>query len=194
MSQNAPLGYAPPPPSNGLGTAGFIVSLVGLFTGGILSPLGLLLSFIALFRRPRGMATAGFIIGMIGSIFLAAWLAFFGFLGFTCFNYGSTVVATMTAPSHATHDFLAALARGDDVEAKKHSALSDADFASAKAMVQAQGDFIDTNFNNISINEGDTGKGHVEGTAQFKTRTLNVKADLSDGPEGWRVTSIELLP
>jgi len=101
MSQNAPPSYAPPPPSNGLGIAGFIVSLVGLFTGGILSPLGLLLSFIALFRRPRGFATAGFIIGLLGSLFLAAWLAFFGFLGFSCFNLTRPLVVTGTALSQA---------------------------------------------------------------------------------------------
>lgn len=56
-------------PSNGLGIAGFILSLLGLLgTCGLLSPLGLLLSFIALFKRPRGFAIAGLIIGLLGSI------------------------------------------------------------------------------------------------------------------------------
>lgn len=36
------------PQSNGLGAAGFIVSLVGFPTCGLLSPIGLLLSFLAL--------------------------------------------------------------------------------------------------------------------------------------------------
>jgi len=61
------------PPSNGLGTAGFVVSLIGLIvTCGVLCPLGLLLSVFALFRRPRGMAVAGTIIGLIGSLAVAS--------------------------------------------------------------------------------------------------------------------------
>lgn len=62
------------PQSNGLGVAGFIVSLVGFVTCGLLSPIGLLLSFLALFKAPRGMAFAGTILGALGSI----WLPLFG--------------------------------------------------------------------------------------------------------------------
>lgn len=62
-------------PSNGLGTAGFVVSLVGFVTCGILCPLGLLLSFFGLLKPPRGMAVAGTILGGLGSL----WLVFFGF-------------------------------------------------------------------------------------------------------------------
>ncbi|GJM19973.1 MAG: hypothetical protein DHS20C14_21860 [Phycisphaeraceae bacterium] len=57
-------------PSNGLGTAGFVFSLLGLLTCGLLGPIGLLLSFIGLFRKPNGLAIAGFIIGLIAS----AWV------------------------------------------------------------------------------------------------------------------------
>lgn len=54
--------------SNGLGLAGFITSLVGLvLTGGVLCPIGLILSLIALARRPRGFAIAGTVIGFVGS-------------------------------------------------------------------------------------------------------------------------------
>jgi len=59
------------PPSNNLGLAGFITSLIGLVTCGVLSPIGLLLSLIGLTKRPRGFAIAGSIIGVIGTIFLA---------------------------------------------------------------------------------------------------------------------------
>ncbi len=52
--------------SNGLGLAGFIVSLVGLLTLGCLSPVGLVLSLVAVFRRPRGFAVAGLVLGCIG--------------------------------------------------------------------------------------------------------------------------------
>ena len=65
-----------PPPSNGLGVAGFVLSLLGfLGTCGLLSPIGLILSLIALRKQPRGLAIAGVIIGAVGSLwFLVALL------------------------------------------------------------------------------------------------------------------------
>lgn len=58
---------------NGLGIAGFVVSLTGvLFTCGLLAPLGLFLSSLAMFKRPRGLATAGLVIGLVGTLWLAA--------------------------------------------------------------------------------------------------------------------------
>jgi len=60
-------GYAAQP-TNGLGLAGFICSLVGLvLTGGLLCPVGLILSLVALGRQPRGFAIAGVIIGLLGT-------------------------------------------------------------------------------------------------------------------------------
>ena len=68
MSQYAFDPYAPARPTNGLGIAGFVCSLVGLLlTGGLLSPVGLVLSLVALGRRPRGFAVAGVILGALGS-------------------------------------------------------------------------------------------------------------------------------
>ncbi|MCG8508569.1 MAG: DUF4190 domain-containing protein [Rhodospirillales bacterium] len=55
-------------PSNGLGTAGFITSIVGWVTCGVLCPIGVLLSLLGLFREPRGMAIAGLVVGLLGSI------------------------------------------------------------------------------------------------------------------------------
>ena len=52
---------------NTLGLAGFICSLVGLFTGGILSPVGLIISLFALGKHPRGFAAAGLVLGILGS-------------------------------------------------------------------------------------------------------------------------------
>ena len=50
-------------PSNGLGVAGFVTSLVSLlFTRGFLSPISLLLSLIGLMKKPRGFAIAGSVI------------------------------------------------------------------------------------------------------------------------------------
>lgn len=66
----------PPPPSapplrsqtNGLGIAGFVVSLVGILTCGLTSPIGLILSLFALKREPRGLAIAGTVIGGLGTL------------------------------------------------------------------------------------------------------------------------------
>lgn len=63
--------------SNGMGLAGFIVSLVGLFAScGLISPVGLVMSLVGLRREPRGLAIAGVVIGLIGSIWLFIALAF----------------------------------------------------------------------------------------------------------------------
>lgn len=65
-------GYAPPP-TNGVGLAGFIVSLLGMFgTCGLLSPVGFILSLIGIFKEPKGFAIAGLILGLFGSLWLGA--------------------------------------------------------------------------------------------------------------------------
>ena len=62
--------------TNGVGTAGFVLAIIGIFlswipiVGWILWGLGLLLSFIGLFFKPRGLAVAGFIISIIDLIIL----------------------------------------------------------------------------------------------------------------------------
>lgn len=65
--------------SNGIGLAGFIVSLVGLVvTCGLISPIGLVLSLIGLTKRPKGFAIAGTIIGFIGSLWFIFGVLIFG--------------------------------------------------------------------------------------------------------------------
>lgn len=66
---------------NGLGLAGFIVSLVGLATGGCLSPVGFVLSLIAVFREPRGFAIAGLVIGALGLVGVGLALLLVGVMG-----------------------------------------------------------------------------------------------------------------
>lgn len=77
-------------PSNGLGMAGFICSLVGLFTCGVLFPIGLILSLIGVFFQPRGFAIAGLCISL-GSIVLVVvcW-----FLFISALVLGGTAAAT----------------------------------------------------------------------------------------------------
>lgn len=71
------------PQTNGLGTAGFVCSLLGLLTCGFLSPLGFLFSLFALLKAPRGMAIAGFILGAVGSVwlFVAGFAIVIGLMG-----------------------------------------------------------------------------------------------------------------
>jgi len=57
-----------PPPTNGLGVAGFVCSILGVLSCGVLAIIGLPLSFFALFKKPRGLAIAGFIISLFAFI------------------------------------------------------------------------------------------------------------------------------
>ncbi|MBM4112402.1 MAG: hypothetical protein FJ253_03355 [Phycisphaerae bacterium] len=77
MAETAPWGNLPsyeadPPPApavgvNGWGIAGFVIGIVSLCAmGGVLAPIGLLLSVIGLFKRPRGWAVAGFASNLAG--------------------------------------------------------------------------------------------------------------------------------
>jgi len=68
---------APPQPStNGIGTAGFVLALTALFlswapgVGWLVWFLGLILSFIGVFREPKGLAIAGLIISFVSFIIL----------------------------------------------------------------------------------------------------------------------------
>lgn len=62
--------------SNGIGTAGFVFSIIAFLVcwipilDFIIWFLGALFSFIGLFKRPRGLAIAGFILSFIGIIVL----------------------------------------------------------------------------------------------------------------------------
>lgn len=64
--------------TNGIGTAGFVLALVAVFLGWvpvlgwILWILGLILSFVGIFRVPKGLAIAGLVISLIGLILLIA--------------------------------------------------------------------------------------------------------------------------
>ncbi|MFB9052126.1 hypothetical protein ACFFVB_03455 [Formosa undariae] len=75
--------------SNGIGIAGFIFAMLGLFLGWIplfgwfIWFLGAILSFIGVFKNPKGFAIAGLVISFIGLIlllFIFAGLAVLGSL------------------------------------------------------------------------------------------------------------------
>ena len=62
--------------SNGVGTAGFVLALIAVFLGWIpvlgwiIWLLGLILSFVGVFKQPKGLAIAGLVISLIGIILL----------------------------------------------------------------------------------------------------------------------------
>jgi hypothetical protein len=107
-----------PRPFNGLGLAGFIVSLLALiYSAGMLSPVGLVLSFFALFRRPRGFAIAGFVLGLIGS----AWIVAVLLLGLVVVGAAAAGVA---AASGAIHDSAQVDATRDAMNSVCHAIVS----------------------------------------------------------------------
>lgn len=60
------------PQTNGLGTAGFVLSLLGFIfswipvLGWIIWLLGAVFSFVGVFKTPRGLAIAGLVISFLG--------------------------------------------------------------------------------------------------------------------------------
>ncbi|UAM97449.1 hypothetical protein K8354_14150 [Polaribacter litorisediminis] len=70
--------------SNGIGTAGFVMALIALFLGWIpilgwiIWVLGLILSFVGVFKTPKGLSIAGLVISLIGIILL---IIVFGAIG-----------------------------------------------------------------------------------------------------------------
>ncbi|MGB0769034.1 MAG: hypothetical protein ACPGYV_15155, partial [Phycisphaeraceae bacterium] len=83
--------YYEPPPTNSLGIAGFVVSLSGLVAClGLISPIGLIISLIAMTKSPRGYAVAGSLLGLLGSVMgTAAILLFTGVIG-SGWNFGNS--------------------------------------------------------------------------------------------------------
>jgi hypothetical protein len=79
---------SPQPSSNGLGVAGFVLSLVGYVTCGLLCPLGVILSAVGLRKEPRGLAIAGLVLGLIGSVVPLALFLIWGISIFSCLTLG----------------------------------------------------------------------------------------------------------
>ena len=66
--------------SNGVGTAGFVLALLGLIfcwvpiLNWILWLVGLILSFVGVFKRPKGLAITGLVLSFAGVILLIVLL------------------------------------------------------------------------------------------------------------------------
>ncbi|VDG24066.1 zinc-ribbon domain-containing protein [Lactiplantibacillus mudanjiangensis] len=73
--------------SNGLGTAGFVLALISLLFSWVPGVnfvvwfLGMLFSFIGLFKQPKGLAIAGFIISFIDIIIIIILITVIGSVG-----------------------------------------------------------------------------------------------------------------
>lgn len=70
MSQNPPQPqfYTYQPETNGLAIAGCIISILGILTGGLLCPIGLIVSLVALGKpHGKGWAWSGVIVGLLGT-------------------------------------------------------------------------------------------------------------------------------
>ncbi len=69
-------------PRNALGLVGFLISLIGVLGGCVgavvVSPVGLVVSLAGLFRRPRGFAMAGVVLGLLGTLWLVLALVLMG--------------------------------------------------------------------------------------------------------------------
>jgi hypothetical protein len=115
--------------SNTLGLAGFITSLVGFaLTGGLLCPVGLILSLIALRRQPRGFAIAGVVLGVMGSCG-GCIIALFVLPAIAIAIAGGATVLTAAAfmlvggtPAMETFDHMFQIKREIGVYAKQHGA------------------------------------------------------------------------
>lgn len=83
-SQTVIINQEAPRRSNSLGTAGFVLALLGLVfswvpvLGWILWLLGLIFSFVGVFRQPKGLSIAGLVISCLGLILLIIILAAVG--------------------------------------------------------------------------------------------------------------------
>ena len=95
--------------SNGLGTAGFVLALIALFLGWvpvlgwILWLLGLIFSFIGVFKKPKGLAIAGLVISLIGIIVLIVISA--GVLGGVSNFMQVAIIYTVSQAQNAVQDF-----------------------------------------------------------------------------------------
>lgn len=62
--------------TNGIGTAGFVLALTAIFLGWIpifgwlIWILGVIFSFVGVFKEPRGLSIAGLVISFIGILLL----------------------------------------------------------------------------------------------------------------------------
>lgn len=136
----APVGHYPPPqnPSgdNPLGLIAMICGLLSLVMGCPLSIAAIILGFLGMKKEPKGMATAGLILGIVTAtlqlVFLCIFVAFYGLL-FGALAAGTAAIAA-TAPYVATDSAFRQAA--SSVEAHQASAGSYPGEAEGNSLIQ----------------------------------------------------------
>ena len=78
---------------NTIGLIGFIISLVSLSLCGLLSPISGILSLIGMFREPKGLAIAGFIVSCISGLAMVGLLLLFIPAFSVVVKHGETAIA-----------------------------------------------------------------------------------------------------
>jgi hypothetical protein len=101
--------------TNGMGLAGFILSLVGLFSAGCLSPIALVFSLIGLAKEPRGFAIAGLVISLVSLLGWVIGFAIFG-VAFVGLLAGAVGLAALAGPVQAEFDVITDQLNRVDVE------------------------------------------------------------------------------
>ena len=120
--------------TNGLGIAGFVVSLVGLVgiciaPGFLLSLVGTILSAVAMAEQPRGFAIAGLVLGLIGVLWLIVVVLIVGGVLAAGLAGGMSVARTAAREIKASTEVLTAV---EDYRYKNAKPPADID-----ALVQA---------------------------------------------------------
>ncbi len=85
-------------PSNPLGTAAFVLSLVSFFSLGALAPISLILSFMAMGKKPQDMAVAGLVLSGVSCLIGLVAFMFFGL------PFLALLAAVAGAAAHADKD------------------------------------------------------------------------------------------
>ncbi|MEM7756495.1 MAG: DUF4190 domain-containing protein [Planctomycetota bacterium] len=85
--------------TNTMGLVGFILAVVGFFSGGCLSLVGLIFSLIGLGKEPRGFAIAGLIISIVSLLGWIILVAIFGLAGL------AAIVGLAALASETSADF-----------------------------------------------------------------------------------------
>ena len=85
--------------TNTMGLVGFILAVVGVFSGGCLSIIGLVFSLIGLGKEPRGFAIAGVVISLVSLLGWVIFIAIFGIAGI------AAIIGLSALASETSSDF-----------------------------------------------------------------------------------------
>jgi len=154
-------------PSNALGMAGFITSIIAFLTCGLLAPISLFLSLIGLCFRPRGYAMAGFLISGVSIVVLVVcWGLFLSALivGTGALDMFQDV-KQVSAISHDVHRFYEANQRMPN-ESEFADLAANSEIKSRIVFVQAEGQTLTFRVNPVD-GSGDGLKWTVDASKPF---------------------------